>query len=112
MNIGIDIEEVKRFDKYINDKAYLKRIFSKKEILYSLAKKNAAQYLAARFAAKEAIWKALSSSKNKKLIITDISVRNDKDGKPRVYVKNKKYSKINISLSHTKKYVVVVAIAF
>ncbi|MDR1244750.1 MAG: holo-ACP synthase [Endomicrobium sp.] len=111
MNIGIDIEEVKRFDKYVKDKTYLERIFSKEEILYSLAKKNAAQYLTARFAAKEAVWKALSS-KNKKLIITDISVRNDKDGKPQVYVKNKKYNKINISLSHTKKYVAAVAIAF
>jgi holo-[acyl-carrier protein] synthase len=111
MDIGIDIEEIKRFNKYLKDKIYLERIFSKEEILYCLNKKNVEQHLTARFAAKEAIWKALSSKK-KKLIITDISVRNDKAGKPQVYVKNKKYNRINISLSHTKKYVAAVAIAF
>jgi holo-[acyl-carrier protein] synthase len=111
MNIGIDIEEVKRFDKYVKDKTYLERIFSKEEMLYSLPKKNASQHLAARFAAKEAVWKALSA-KNKKLFITDISIKNDKYGKPQVYIKSKKYKKIDISLSHTRKYVAAAAIAF
>ncbi|MDR0800769.1 MAG: holo-ACP synthase [Endomicrobium sp.] len=111
MNIGIDIEEVKRFVKYIKNKKYLDRVFAKEEISYSLTKKNAAQCLAARFAAKEAVWKALSA-RNKKLAITDISVRNTKDGKPQVYIKNRKYGKIDISLSHTDKYVVAVALAF
>ncbi|MCA6069924.1 MAG: holo-ACP synthase [Endomicrobium sp.] len=111
MNIGIDIEEVKRFNKYLKDKKYLERIFSKEEILYSLSKKNVAQHLAARFAAKEAVWKALSS-KNKKLIATDVSIQNTKCGKPQVYIKNKKYQKMDVSLSHTDKCVVAVAIVF
>jgi len=111
MNIGIDIEEVKRFDKYVKDKKYLERMFSKEEVLYSLPKKNASQHLAARFAAKEAVWKALSA-KDKKLFVIDISVRNNKDGKPQVYIKNKKYGRIDVSLSHTKKYVAAVAVAF
>ena len=109
MNIGIDIEEVKRFVKYIKNKKHLERVFAKEEISYSLAKKNAAQCLASRFAAKEAVWKALSA-RNKKLAITDISVRNAKDGKPHVYIKNKKCEKIDISLAHTDKYVAAVAI--
>ncbi|MDR1926237.1 MAG: holo-ACP synthase [Endomicrobium sp.] len=111
MNIGIDIEEVKRFNKYIKDKEYLRRIFSKEEIFYSLPKKNAAQHLAVRFAAKEAVWKALIA-KNKKLTVIDVSIQNDWDGKPQVYIKNKKYKKIDVSLSHTDKYVVAVAIVF
>jgi holo-[acyl-carrier protein] synthase len=111
MNIGIDIEEVERFNKYVKDKSFLERVFSEEEISYSLPKKNAAQHLAARFAAKEAVWKAINS-KNKKFIITDISIKNTKDGKPQVYIKNKKYTKIDISLSHTKKYVAAVAIVF
>lgn len=111
MNIGIDIEEVERFNKYVKDKKYLERIFSKEEVFYCLPKKNAAQHLAVRFAAKEAVWKALSS-KNKKLIVTDISVQNTEDGKPQVYIKNKKHKKIEVSLSHTDKYVVAVAIIF
>jgi holo-[acyl-carrier protein] synthase len=111
MNIGIDIEEVEKFNKYVKNKAYLERIFSKEEILYSLPKKNASQHLAVRFAAKEAVLKALSA-KNKKLFLTDISVINNKDGKPQVYIKSKKYKKIDVSLSHTKKYAAAVAIAF
>ncbi|AKL98240.1 holo-ACP synthase [Endomicrobium proavitum] len=111
MNVGIDIEEVVRFKKYVSDKNALKRIFSGIEISYSLPKKNPAQHLAVRFAAKEAVWKALSSH-NKKLIVSDISIKNTDFGKPEVYIKNKKYKKIDVSLSHTKKYVVAVAVAF
>jgi holo-[acyl-carrier protein] synthase len=112
VNIGIDIEEVKRFNKYIKDKEYLRRIFSKEEILYSLPKKNAAQHLAVRFAAKEAVWKALIAKNKKKLAVIDVSIQNDGDGKPQVYIKNKKYKKVDVSLSHTNKYVVAVAIVF
>jgi holo-[acyl-carrier protein] synthase len=111
MNIGIDIEEVKRFEKYVKDKDYLERVFAEDEIIYCMPKKNPAPHLAARFAAKEAVWKALSV-KNKKLIVTDISIKNTQSGKPEVYIKNKRYKKIDVSLSHTKKYVVAVAIVF
>lgn len=111
MNIGVDIEEVKRFEKYVKDKDYLERVFSGDEISYCMPKKRPAQHLAARFAAKEAVWKALSA-KNKKLVITDISVKNTLSGKPEVYIKNKRYKKIDVSLSHTCKYVVAAAIAF
>jgi holo-[acyl-carrier protein] synthase len=110
MNIGIDIEEVERFVKYVKDKKFLERIFAKEEISYSIPRKNSAQCLAARFAAKEAVWKALST--RNKFTIIDISIRNTKDGKPQVYIKNKEYKRINISLSHTDKYVAAVAIAF
>ncbi|OEG70881.1 hypothetical protein ATZ36_16455 [Candidatus Endomicrobiellum trichonymphae] len=110
MNIGIDIEEVERFAKYVKDKKFLERIFAKEEISYSIPRKNAAQCLAARFAAKEAVWKALST--RNKFTVTDISIRNTKDGKPQVYIKNKKYKGIDISLSHTDKYVAAVAIVF
>jgi holo-[acyl-carrier protein] synthase len=110
MNIGIDIEEVERFVKHVKDKKFLGRIFAKEELSYSILRKNAAQCLAARFAAKEAVWKALSTINE--FNIADISVRNTKDGKPQVYIKNKKYKRIDISLSHTDKYVAAVAIAF
>ncbi|MDR2860907.1 MAG: holo-ACP synthase, partial [Elusimicrobiota bacterium] len=105
MNIGVDIEEVKRFSKFVKDEQYLKKVFSDNEIEYSIPKANPAQHLAARFAAKEAVWKALSA-KNKKLLITDISIKNSKDGKPIIYIKGKKSSRIDVSLSHTKNYVV------
>jgi holo-[acyl-carrier-protein] synthase len=111
MNIGVDIEEIKRFEKYVKDKDYLERVFAEDEISYCMPKKNPAQHLAARFAAKEAVWKALST-KNKKLIIGDISIKNTASGKPEVFIKNKKYKKIDVSLSHAEKYVVAVALVF
>lgn len=111
INIGVDIEKIDKFAKHVRNKKHLERIFSIEEISYSISRKKHLQHLAARFAAKEAIWKALSSKK-KKVVITDISIKNDKFGKPCVYIKNKRYKKINISLSHTDKYVVAFAIAF
>ncbi|MDR1400843.1 MAG: holo-ACP synthase [Endomicrobium sp.] len=111
INVGVDIEEVERFAEYIKDKKYLKRIFSDEEISYSIARKNPLQHLAASFAAKEAVWKALSS-KNRKFAITDISIKRSKTGRPHVYIKNKRCKKIDISLSHTSKYVIAFAIVF
>lgn len=109
MRIGIDIEEIKRFSKLIKDKAFLKKIFSQDELDYCLSKKNSIQHFAVRFAGKEAVWKALSSKKT--ISITTISFKNIDNGKPEVYIKNKKASNIDISFSHTKSTVVAVAIS-
>jgi holo-[acyl-carrier protein] synthase len=113
MNIGIDIEETERFVKYLKNKSYLQKFFAREEISYSLQKrKTAVQHLAARFAAKEAVWKALRNTENRRLSITDISIQNAEDGKPYVCIEGKQCKKIDISISHTKKYVVAVAIVF
>ncbi|MDR0486270.1 MAG: holo-ACP synthase [Elusimicrobiota bacterium] len=111
MNIGIDIEEIDRFKKYAKDRVFLEKVFSKEELKYSLSKKTAIQHLAARFAAKEAVWKALNR-KDKKLLIKDISIKNAKDSKPEIYIRNKKYKRIDISISHTKQYAAAAAIVF
>lgn len=109
MRIGIDIEELKRFSKLVKDKAFLKKIFSQDEIDYCLSKKSSTQHFAVRFAGKEAVWKALSSTKT--VPITAISFKNIDNGKPEVYIKNKKVPYIDISFSHTKNTVVAVAIS-
>ena len=109
MNIGIDIEEIKRFQKLLKDKKFIERIFSKDEIEYCLSKKkNYVQHFAVRFAGKEAVWKA--TNKSKKLVMTDISFKNSNIGKPEVYIKGKKVSYIDISFSHNRTTVVAVAI--
>jgi holo-[acyl-carrier protein] synthase len=106
MKIGIDIEEYKRFEKMAASDSKLKRIFSDVEIEYCKSKKIPAAHFAARFAAKEAVWKALS----KKVPITEITIKNTASGKPEVYIKNKKAAGIDVSLSHAKNYVVAAAI--
>ena len=110
MNIGIDIEEIKRFQKLLKDKKFIERVFSKDEIEYCLSKKkNSIQHFAVRFAGKEAVWKAIN--KSKKLVITDISFKNSIIGKPEVYIKGKKATYIDISFSHNRTTVVAVAVS-
>lgn len=109
MSIGIDIEEIKRFQKLIKDKKFIGRIFSEDEIKYCSSKKNSIQHYAVRFAGKEAVWKA-TNNKSNKIVITDISFKNSISGKPEVYIKNKKKKNIEISFSHSKTTVVAVAL--
>ena len=59
ISIGVDIEDVERFkDK---DEDFLNRIFTPLEIEYCQSKINSYQHFAARYSAKEAIFKALSA---------------------------------------------------
>jgi len=110
--IGVDIEEVGRFKKlpYKNNVSFYKKIFSSWEIKYCLSKANPAQHFTARFAAKEAVAKALGKSVyNAK----EIEVLVDKNGKPHIKLQAKSYklkANISVSLSHTKEYAVAFAI--
>lgn len=104
MQIGIDIEEITRFENKTleNDKLFLERIFTKKELEYCFSKNATAQHLCARFCAKEALIKALS---NKSLNLNKIETLNDDNGKPYIRILDDKNNyKIQISLSHCKNY--------
>ena len=107
MKIGIDIVEVKRIAKLIRNKAFLKRVFTDQEIMYCSERVNKAEHYAVRFAAKEAVWKALGMGG---ISLRDISVKNRSNGKPEVLIKGKNRKDIVISLSHTENYAVAVAI--
>ncbi len=101
--IGVDIESIDRFNKpeVINNKLFLNKIFTKKELKYCFSKKKPASYLAARYAGKEAIFKALSSigiNLNYKLL----EISNNKNGVPKVRINNNSLNNlyVHISLSH------------
>ena len=110
--IGTDIVNIKRMKKNIknNNNSFKKRIFSDKEISYCEKKKNPSSFYAKRFAAKEALSKALGTGIRKGINFKDIEVSNDNYGKPTIKlkgstaiylkkkIKNKKYS-IYLSLS-------------
>ena len=104
-NVGIDIVEIDRLNK-IND-AFIRHVLSKDEIEIYNSYKNQRQkeYLAGRFAAKEAIIKCLSDIEIPNM--RDICILNSKNGMP--YVKYKEYN-ISISISHEKHYAVAIAI--
>ncbi len=115
---GTDIIEIDRIKKSIEDKKeiFLNKIYTKSEIDYCEGKKNAKyQHYAARFAAKEAIFKAISETLDDKFEITwtDVEILNDKLGKPKVHFVNESFANkynIDVSISHCKEYAVVVAI--
>ncbi|MEG8947411.1 holo-ACP synthase [Rosettibacter firmus] len=117
LGIGIDIIEIERIKKSVEQYGdnFLNRIFTKTELEYSLNKKNKFQHLAARFAAKEAITKAISSH-HKSFGWKDIEIVNLVNGMPTVnllgklkdFLGNDKI--IHISMSHSDHYVTCVAI--
>lgn len=104
--IGVDIECINRFRKLnrAKDHAFLNRIFTKDELAYCFSKTDASPHLVARFAGKEAVFKALSSLKDTKLSYRKIEILNKKTGVPFVNIKEKNYGNLNIkiSLSHCK----------
>src|SRR4051812_17104349 len=86
-SLGVDIEEVQRFKVLIRNKRFLARVFTVEEIKYCFSKKNRAQHFAVRFAAKEAVWKALSErlrQLKRSVGHRDIGLKNNKFGKPEV----------------------------
>ena len=115
IGVGVDIVENKRIQKLIKNKKFISRIFSKSEIEKSKKIKNKINYFAKRFAAKESLSKAIGTGFRAGLNFKDISIRNDKYGKPLyqlndnvkklIYSKFKvKKIKISLSLADEKKY--------
>lgn len=110
VGIGMDIIEVRRVREAIEkNPRFLERIFTEREIRYSLRKKNKYQHLAARFAAKEAFFKALG----RRISWTGVEVVNQKSGKPELEIHSKEklnFSTCHVSLSHLKEYGLAVII--
>ncbi len=111
---GVDIIEISRIKENIEQlgEKFLNKIFTLNEIEYCESKKKQKyQHYAARFAAKEATFKAISNQLNNKYDISwkDIEVKNDKEGRPNVIITGinlEKIENIDISLSHCKEYAI------
>jgi holo-[acyl-carrier protein] synthase len=110
IGIGIDILEVARVQKVVErNTRFLDRVFTEEEVQYSLPKKNKYQHLAARFAAKEAFFKAIG----KRISWTDVEVRNDPSGQPKLFVHAKEdfgFSRSLLSLSHLAEHALAIVI--
>ena len=105
--LGTDIVNIKRFEKILkkNKNAFKARIFSKNEILYCDRKNNPASFYAKRYAAKEALSKALGTGIRKGINFKDIEIYNNNFGKPSIKLKGatanflkKKIKKKNYSI--------------
>ena len=120
MNIscGTDIIEINRIEKAIenSEERFLTKVFTKKEIEYCESKhKVKYQHYAARFAAKEAVYKALNNIIEGSCSISwqNIEIINNEKGKPEVSLKNinlENIISIDISLSHCKEYAIANAV--
>ena len=86
---GVDIVDNSRIKKSILNNSFLNRVFSNDEILISKNMKNKSSYFAKRFAAKEAFVKSLGTGFRNGLNFKDISVINNKLGKPSFFISNK-----------------------
>ena len=89
IGIGVDIVKNSRIKKSILNKSFLYRVFTNEEILISKNTKNKSSYFAKRFAAKEAFSKSLGTGFRDNFNFKDISVINDKLGKPSFFISKK-----------------------
>ena len=103
--IGTDIVNVKRMKKSLkkNGDSFKKRSFSKEEIIYCDTKKNPFAFYAKRFAAKEALSKALGTGIRKGIDFKNIEISNDSFGKPSIKLKGSTANFLKNKIK-TKKY--------
>jgi len=115
--IGVDIIEVARIRQSVEEagEQFLTKIFTQPEIDYCESKANRYQHLAARFAAKEAVSKALATGWAGDFRWKDVEVMNDASGQPRVTLHGKLKERLAsaavfLSLSHSDHHVVAMAL--
>lgn len=110
--IGTDIVNVKRMKKSLrkNGEAFKKRIFSKNEIIYCEKKKNSSAFYAKRFAAKEALSKALGTGIRKGIDFKNIEVLNNKFGKPSIKLSGSTDAFLKKKIK-TKKYFIYLSLS-
>ncbi|MEE8340896.1 MAG: holo-ACP synthase [Candidatus Neomarinimicrobiota bacterium] len=114
--IGTDIISVPRLNKTINSShgnKFINRIFTKNEIDYCQNKVNSIQHFAGRFAAKEALTKALLSSEIVESIsMKSIEIISGKNRNPEVNLSlgSKLQLRYKVSISHTEEYAIAFAL--
>lgn len=112
--VGIDLVENERIENIIlkwGDK-FLERVFCDQEVAYCSKHAQSSLHYAVRFAAKECFLKALGIGLGMGVKLKDIEVTRNIAGQPSIaahgealnQIKKNKIKKINLSLTHTKKY--------
>ena len=115
LGIGVDIIEKSRINKSLKKDQFINRIFSKQEILIGKKIRDKNSYFSKRFTAKEAFAKSVGTGFRNNLNFKDITILNDRLGKPYFKItdkikdiikKNFKTSSFNffLSISDEKKY--------
>jgi holo-[acyl-carrier protein] synthase len=121
LGIGTDIIECLRIGRMIerHGELFIDRVYTPLEIRYCRSRKQATQHFAGRWAAKEAILKALGTGWRKGISWRDIEVRNDSSGRPvvglrggaRDIVEQRGIREMLVSISHCRSHATAYAIA-
>jgi holo-[acyl-carrier protein] synthase len=121
LGIGSDIIECPRIGKMIEHygELFLRRVYTDREIRFCQSRKHAIEHFAGRWAAKEAILKAMGSGRADGIAWTDIEVRNDHGARPQVLVcgparetaLERGIGDVLISISHCRTYATAYALA-
>lgn len=121
LGIGTDIIECPRIGKMIEQhgELFLRRVYTEREIRYCQARKHAIEHFAGRWAAKEAILKAIGTGWSRGICWTDLEVRNSSSGQPLVLVRGgakdaalrRGIGDILVSISHCRTYATAYALA-
>ena len=118
LGIGIDITEIKKIKENIRSLAFQQKVFTPAELKAVDRFKNKAEHLAGKFAAKEALMKAIGAGIWQEVWFSQIEVLNDEVGKPYIKVrgeaekriKESGSEKIHVSISHSGGMAVAVVI--
>ncbi|HXW16649.1 MAG TPA: holo-ACP synthase [Terriglobia bacterium] len=112
---GVDIAETSRIEQSLqrHGERFTKKIFTPAEIAYCEKFKNRGERFAARFAAKEAAFKALGTGWRKGIRWLDVEVIHQPSGKPELVLTGRaqemarelRVTRMSISISHSDRYV-------
>ena len=117
--VGTDLVEVSRIENLLRENEALQQsVFTQEELRYSRRKHYPFQHFAARFAAKEAVFKALGSGLSGDLDWRDVEVRNERSGKPILRLSGTTAIKANdlgvvdsfVSMSHTEQHAIALVL--
>lgn len=108
IGIGTDIQDNRRFAS--SSEGLLRKLFTHYELEEADRRLNKAEYFGSRFAAKEAVSKALGTG-FRGLTPLDVEIREDENGKPYPIVKSKENIIFHLSISHEKDYSIAMVVA-
>ena len=121
IGIGTDITECNRIENMIDKHRdhFLRHVFTEQEIAYSSTKKRSAEHFAGRWAAKEAMLKAIGTGWISGITWKDVEIRNEPGGKPSIELSGgaKKIAdelgvmEIHLSISHCSTHAIAQVIA-
>ena len=118
MQVGIDIEKVNRFDKFLASEKMLSKIFTQNEQQYALSYKDANIHFCGIYCAKEAVVKALKIGFCGIISPLDIEILHNESKVCYINTDNLKLkkmlngSKVDISISHTKELATAICVIF